>query len=163
MVRVHIVKKETISREFSGNNNFGLEEFGPSKIWSLIGWGFGPSSYRQIHSVLMALCREFLIQNMKHHKDMLIKATIAGGGVIPHIHKSLLEKQRAQGESGPAASAKSNWMTHRYDSWRRIVHHLTTYLHPLCIYVATNGHFGHESATNFLPILHFFRFESPIT
>lgn len=23
---------------------------------------------------------------------MLIKATIAGGGVIPHIHKSLLEK-----------------------------------------------------------------------
>ena len=56
----------------------------------------------------MALCREFLIQNMKHHKDMLIKATIAGGGVIPHIHKSLLEKQRAQGESGPAAPAKSN-------------------------------------------------------
>ena len=47
--------------------------------------------------------------NMKHHKDMLIKATIAGGGVIPHIHKSLLEKQRAQGESGPAAGqAKSN-------------------------------------------------------
>ena len=46
---------------------------------------------------------------MKHHKDMLIKATIAGGGVIPHIHKSLLEKQRAQGESGPAAGqAKSN-------------------------------------------------------
>jgi len=40
--------------------------------------------------------------------DMLIKATIAGGGVIPHIHKSLLEKQRAQGESGPAAPAKSN-------------------------------------------------------
>merc|ERR1712046_32574 len=26
--------------------------------------------------------------------DMLIKATIAGGGVIPHIHKSLLEKAR---------------------------------------------------------------------
>jgi len=26
--------------------------------------------------------------------DMLIKATIAGGGVIPHIHKSLLEKSR---------------------------------------------------------------------
>ena len=25
---------------------------------------------------------------------MLIKATIAGGGVIPHIHKSLLEKQQ---------------------------------------------------------------------
>ena len=50
----------------------------------------------------------FFEQNMKHHKDMLIKATIAGGGVIPHIHKSLLEKQRAQGESGPAAPAKSN-------------------------------------------------------
>jgi len=25
--------------------------------------------------------------------DMLIKATIAGGGVIPHIHKSLVKKQ----------------------------------------------------------------------
>ena len=25
--------------------------------------------------------------------DILIKATIAGGGVIPHIHKSLLGKQ----------------------------------------------------------------------
>merc|ERR1712136_671651 len=35
--------------------------------------------------------------------DMLIKATIAGGGVIPHIHKSLLEKQRAQGEGGVPA------------------------------------------------------------
>merc|ERR1712021_290270 len=33
--------------------------------------------------------------------DMLIKATIAGGGVIPHIHKSLLEKQRA----GPLAES----------------------------------------------------------
>merc|ERR1739845_164903 len=32
--------------------------------------------------------------------DMLIKATIAGGGVIPHIHKSLLEKARP-GEPGP--------------------------------------------------------------
>ena len=30
---------------------------------------------------------------------MLIKATIAGGGVIPHIHKSLLEKARP-GEAG---------------------------------------------------------------
>lgn len=25
--------------------------------------------------------------------DSLIKATIAGGGVIPHIHKSLINKQ----------------------------------------------------------------------
>ena len=25
--------------------------------------------------------------------DTLIKATVAGGGVIPHIHKSLLNKQ----------------------------------------------------------------------
>ena len=25
--------------------------------------------------------------------DTLIKATIAGGGVIPHIHKSLINKQ----------------------------------------------------------------------
>ena len=49
-----------------------------------------------------------MTSKMKRHKDMLIKATIAGGGVIPHIHKSLLEKQRAQGESGPAAPAKSN-------------------------------------------------------
>jgi len=34
--------------------------------------------------------------------DMLIKATIAGGGVIPHIHKSLLEKSRP----GDAAQAQ---------------------------------------------------------
>jgi len=39
--------------------------------------------------------------------DTLIKATIAGGGVIPHIHKSLLnkgpkaKKQRRPGEPGP--------------------------------------------------------------
>ena len=28
--------------------------------------------------------------------DTLIKATIAGGGVIPHIHKSLLKKKSAK-------------------------------------------------------------------
>lgn len=28
--------------------------------------------------------------------DTLIKATIAGGGVIPHIHKSLLSKKQQQ-------------------------------------------------------------------
>jgi histone H2A len=33
--------------------------------------------------------------------DTLIKATIAGGGVIPHIHKSLINK-------GPKAKAKKN-------------------------------------------------------
>lgn len=31
--------------------------------------------------------------------DMLIKATIAGGGVIPHIHKSLLEKSKGPTET----------------------------------------------------------------
>jgi len=35
--------------------------------------------------------------------DMLIKATIAGGGVIPHIHKSLLEKSRPPNEGGVPA------------------------------------------------------------
>jgi len=30
--------------------------------------------------------------------DMLIKATIAGGGVIPHIHKSLMNKSTKKGE-----------------------------------------------------------------
>jgi len=40
--------------------------------------------------------------------DMLIKATIAGGGVIPHIHKSLLEKQRAGGEANATSAAKKN-------------------------------------------------------
>lgn len=34
---------------------------------------------------------------------MLIKATIAGGGVIPHIHKSLLEKSRPPNEGGVPA------------------------------------------------------------
>jgi histone H2A len=34
--------------------------------------------------------------------DILIKATIAGGGVIPHIHKSLLGKNTAKkGKNGP--------------------------------------------------------------
>lgn len=28
--------------------------------------------------------------------DLLIKATIAGGGVIPHIHKSLIGKKGSQ-------------------------------------------------------------------
>ena len=32
--------------------------------------------------------------------DTLIKATIAGGGVIPHIHKSLLTKARSKKTSG---------------------------------------------------------------
>jgi histone H2A len=31
--------------------------------------------------------------------DTLIKATIAGGGVIPHIHKSLLTKARSKKSS----------------------------------------------------------------
>merc|ERR1711988_334848 len=35
--------------------------------------------------------------------DTLIKATIAGGGVIPHIHKSLLEKSRPPNEGGVPA------------------------------------------------------------
>lgn len=30
--------------------------------------------------------------------DHLIKATIAGGGVIPHIHKSLISKTAKKGE-----------------------------------------------------------------
>merc|ERR1712212_1116050 len=37
--------------------------------------------------------------------DMLIKATIAGGGVIPHIHKSLLEKNLPA--ANPTTSSKS--------------------------------------------------------
>ena len=34
--------------------------------------------------------------------DTLIKATIAGGGVIPHIHKSLINKSAASTSSAPA-------------------------------------------------------------
>lgn len=33
--------------------------------------------------------------------DTLIKATIAGGGVIPHIHKSLISKQGGAGGMAP--------------------------------------------------------------
>ena len=33
--------------------------------------------------------------------DILIKATIAGGGVIPHIHKSLLGKTTTKNRSKP--------------------------------------------------------------
>jgi hypothetical protein len=35
--------------------------------------------------------------------DQLIKATIAGGGVIPHIHKSLIggrDKEEGEGDEG---------------------------------------------------------------
>mmetsp|Transcript_4219 Transcript_4219/g.7407 ORF Transcript_4219/g.7407 Transcript_4219/m.7407 type:complete len:145 (-) Transcript_4219:95-529(-) len=34
--------------------------------------------------------------------DMLVKATIAGGGVIPHIHKSLTNKSKSKKYSAPA-------------------------------------------------------------
>ena len=33
--------------------------------------------------------------------DALIKATIAGGGVIPHIHKSLISKTKPMKPKGP--------------------------------------------------------------
>ncbi|UJR26655.1 hypothetical protein I4U23_007972 [Adineta vaga] len=39
--------------------------------------------------------------------DTLIKATIAGGGVIPHIHKSLIGKKTPVQGSLPQASAKA--------------------------------------------------------
>jgi histone H2A len=35
--------------------------------------------------------------------DTLIQATIAGGGVIPHIHQSLIQKTRKEGEEGEVA------------------------------------------------------------
>jgi histone H2A len=40
--------------------------------------------------------------------DALIKATIAGGGVIPHIHKSLVNKSgksSGSGAGGPKGAA----------------------------------------------------------
>lgn len=37
--------------------------------------------------------------------DTLIKATIAGGGVIPHIHKSLLGKPNTQEKIGKKGKA----------------------------------------------------------
>jgi histone H2A len=37
--------------------------------------------------------------------DTLIKATIAGGGVIPHIHKALLSKAKAGGVGAPVVPA----------------------------------------------------------
>lgn len=36
--------------------------------------------------------------------DILIRATIAGGGVIPHIHKALLGK-----EPQPGGAPKEEW------------------------------------------------------
>jgi histone H2A len=38
--------------------------------------------------------------------DTLIKATIAGGGVIPHIHKSLINKTTAPSAQATAPSGK---------------------------------------------------------
>jgi len=39
--------------------------------------------------------------------DTLIQATIAGGGVIPHIHQSLIMKSQKEGEEGAPAGGKS--------------------------------------------------------
>jgi histone H2A len=38
--------------------------------------------------------------------DALIKATIAGGGVIPHIHKSLINKAQKAGPGGVGPTKK---------------------------------------------------------
>jgi histone H2A len=38
--------------------------------------------------------------------DALIKATIAGGGVIPHIHKSLIVKAPQSSGAAPAVTPK---------------------------------------------------------
>jgi histone H2A len=38
--------------------------------------------------------------------DTLIKATIAGGGVIPHIHKSLINKSVKGGKKGTVVPGK---------------------------------------------------------
>ena len=38
--------------------------------------------------------------------DTLIKATIAGGGVIPHIHKSLINKVAAPGAPANVTATK---------------------------------------------------------
>ena len=47
MFRVHIDKKSFISSGFSCSNNFGSIRTWASIIWSLIGWWFGPTSFRQ--------------------------------------------------------------------------------------------------------------------
>ena len=38
--------------------------------------------------------------------DTLIKATIAGGGVIPHIHKSLINKSSSAANAPAVVNAK---------------------------------------------------------
>lgn len=37
--------------------------------------------------------------------DSLIRATISGGGVIPHIHKALISKTKGKGKAGGKAAA----------------------------------------------------------
>ncbi len=39
--------------------------------------------------------------------DTLIKATIAGGGVLPHIHKSLMDKHKGEKGDKPEVGALS--------------------------------------------------------
>ena len=41
----------------------------------------------------MASCSDSVSPRGDEELDVLIKATISGGGVIPHIHKSLLAKK----------------------------------------------------------------------
>jgi len=42
--------------------------------------------------------------------DSLIRATISGGGVIPHIHKSLLPKKAMAAASIKISSRKDEWI-----------------------------------------------------
>jgi len=52
--------------------------------------------------------------------DSLIKATIAGGGVIPHIHKSLIGKVPKPGQpgapTGPHGQMLRHWASHQISS-----------------------------------------------
>jgi histone H2A len=63
--------------------------------------------------------------------DTLIKATIAGGGVIPHIHKSLISKVAAPGGKPVKVSGRRRWRAEwwplRTPHWacQSEVHHLT--------------------------------------
>ena len=92
MVRVHIDKKAFISSGFSCSNNFGTIRTWTSVIWSLIGWWFGPSSFRQIHSFIFHSknCPNQLGPNHRPISDQIIEVQVL---IVPKLllHENLLE------------------------------------------------------------------------
>lgn len=69
--------------------------------------GNASKDFKGMHFYLSQLVRRITPRHLQlairgdEELDLLVKATIAGGGVIPHIHKALLGKQGGQPGAKP--------------------------------------------------------------